>query len=136
MSDTWFSIEDAPKDGTEIILANVRKRHQWMDEWVTDASKDHGGYWLFCDQWDVPEEPTHFKYLSPLPEAPLADWPDRPLICNEGSSRACTWAWYRDGDHGGYWSTDCTEDEEIALLHDDAKFCTFCGKPLITKREE
>lgn len=71
----WQPVDDAPKDGTEIILANVHKRHQWIDEWVTDKDDDRGGYWMMCDQWDVPETPTHFKFLSSLPDAPPIDWP-------------------------------------------------------------
>lgn len=75
MSD-WQPADAASKDGTEIILANIHKRHQWIDEWVIDKDDDRGGYWLMCDQWDVPETPTHFKFLSPLPDAPPIDWPE------------------------------------------------------------
>lgn len=50
--------------------------------------------------------------------------------------RSCAWTWFADGDHGGYWIADCKGDEEIALLHENARCCTFCGKGLIVKGQE
>lgn len=48
---------------------------------------------------------------------------------------SCKWTWNNDGDHAGFWEVQCKADEDwpVQLLHDGARFCTFCGGNLIVK---
>lgn len=48
----------------------------------------------------------------------------------------CTWAWTHE-ERAGFWEVECKQDEDcpVSLLHEGAKFCAFCGNPLIVEGE-
>lgn len=50
----------------------------------------------------------------------------------------CSWTWNRDTEYEGFWIAECKEDEDwpIKIVHDGARFCTFCGRGLLVKGEE
>lgn len=44
-------------------------------------------------------------------------------------SHPCKWLWTLEGDHEGFWTVQCKENEDwpVSLLHEGAMFCSFCG---------
>lgn len=73
----WRPIETAPKDGTDILLAEIQKVDgKWhygeidVGCWMREPmSRDEYGrdYWFWASNYGRVEEPTHWQ---PLPEPP------------------------------------------------------------------
>lgn len=78
---------------------------------------------------------SRYLYQSPAAVAQLCEMFASALKARD--ERVCKWTWTRDGEHSGFWTAQCKEDEDwpIALLHEGAKFCVFCGSRLIMEGE-
>lgn len=50
------------------------------------------------------------------------------------ATQSCTWLWTPE-DNSGFWTAQCKEDWPIQMLHEGAKFCSFCGSSLIVEGE-
>lgn len=48
------------------------------------------------------------------------------------ASRSCEWLWTPE-DNSGFWTAQCKEDWPIGLLHEGARFCSFCGGELVVE---
>lgn len=89
--------------------------------WIDDAAKEIAKRWAQISSCGLKEAAEDIK---------------ASILKYQYQVETCTWTWTPEGGVG-FWEAQCKQDEDwpISLLHEGAKFCAFCGNPLIVEGE-